>query len=220
MIKYYPLNRVKTNQKTSGGEFLLDGKSYKGPYYSTYDGKNYTGPDPVTGPSELLTVAGTAVSDEIGGPDQIDRTITNKTLPTYENLVYNNVVTPNLAQLQTFQVPQPYYPQPTDADYKRGSILRYFAKKRDRAGFIIEINKDTHDSLKNTDSVYDYVTYEAISSFWQISGPLNDDRVNKQYKVAGIIDTNKRLIEAKEPGFPGLVAYIGGDYAKYAKPSS
>lgn len=209
-MKYYPLNRVKTNQKTSGGEFLLNGQNYRGPYYETYTGEFFTGTDPVQGPSEILTKLPSLQNPYPGAKVAIN-----------SNLEYDTQLTSTqqAGLVSTFQIPQPYYPQPTDVDYQRGSIMRYFAKKRDRPGFIIEVNKSTHDSLKNTDSVYDYITYESVSTFWQITGPLHDDRTGKQYKVAGIIDTNKRLIDLKDPGFPGLIAFIGGDYTKFAKPT-
>ena len=213
-MRYYPLNRVKTNQRTTGNQFLLDGVPYRGLYYETYDGKYFTGPTPNQGPSkELIPVIEETVQT-------IKKLKSTTNFPDNNDPLVQNYNIAGTANTLLYQIPQPYYPRPTETDYKRKSITRYFAKKRDRAGYIIEVNKETHDSLKNTDSVYDYITYEAISTLWQISGPLYDDRTNKQYKVAGIIDTNKRLIEAKEPGFAGLVAYIGGDYAKYAKPSS
>lgn len=204
-MRYYPLNRVKTNQRTVGNEFTLNGVLYKGYYYSTYDGQYFTGRDPIQGPSERLQLTAT---------NGIDAE-TNTVGTTIEALRYRGV----RQDLPTYQTPQPYYPRPTDTDYKRGSIMRYFAKKRNQPGYVMEVNKETHDSLKTTDSVYDYITYEAIDTLWQITGPLRDNRTAKQYKIAGIIDTNKRLIEAKEAKFPGLVAYIGGDYAKFAKPT-
>jgi len=111
-MKYYPLNRVKTNLKTFGNDFTLNGSAYTGLYYETYTGECFTGPDPVTGPSELLL-----------RPD-IPGSTTDRPLVVLDgNEDYNNVTKLNLQQLETFQTPQPYYPQPTDADYKRGSIL-------------------------------------------------------------------------------------------------
>lgn len=210
-MRYYPLNRVKTNQRTSGGEFVINGVPYKGSYYETYDGEYYTGKDPIQGPSVRLTK------------------ITPETTPTPSTRIGNRLdSTPEPVNLQaallseltsTFQTPQSYHPFPTAEDYARKSFMRYFAKRRNQKGYIIEVDQDTHDSLKSTDSVYDYVTYESISTMWQLVGPLYDDRTNKQYKIAGIIDTNKRLIEAKDSTFPGLIAFIGGDYARFAKPT-
>ena len=206
-MRYYPLNRVKTNLKAVEESLYLNGKPYSGYYYETYDGQYFTGKDPIEGPSQRLTLL------NIQGKDSDDPlTIVDG------NESYNSITNLNVAQIKTFKEPKPFYPAPTDVDYKRGAFVRYFAKKRDRAGFVLEVNKETFDSLQRVDSVYDYVNYEVISLFWQITGPLNDDRTNKQYKVAGIIDTNKRLVESKEKSFPGLKAFIGEDYTRFAKP--
>lgn len=213
-MRYYPLNRVKTNQRTAGGQFTLNGVEYRGDYYETFDGNFFTGKDPIQGPSQKL-------QPYTPPPPVEERQPRRREVPLTPQETVDLISSKGtLAEIQTFQTPQPFYPQPTENDYKRKSITRYFAKKRDRAGYIIEVNKETHDSLKNVDSVYDYITYETTSTLWQIAGPLYDDRTNRQYKIAGIIDTNKRLIEAKEPSFPGLIAYIGGDYAKFARLSN
>lgn len=217
-MQYYPANRVKTNLKTTGTEFLLKGAPYKGFYYETYEGEFYTGKDPIQGPSDLLTKIEAPTTDpylkEAATSTSKTRVLTDtKALVDYANVAQDP------ATSQTFLIPQSYFAQPTAEDYARKSFTRYFAKRRNQKGYILEVDKATHDSLKSTDSVYDYVTYEAISTMWQLVGPLYDDRTNKQYKIAGIIDTNKRLIEAKDPTFPGLIAFIGGEYAKFAKPT-
>lgn len=207
-MRYYPLNRVKTNQKSISDDLFLNGQAYTGYYYETFDGEFFTGKDPVQGPSERLV----KIVIPQGRTTEPVRIVDGN--EDYTNLV---AITPQ--QLASYQTPQPYYPQPTDDDYARRSFERYFAKKRGQAGFVIEINKSTYESLKTADGTYDSINYEAISTFWQLVGPLRDDRTNRQYKIAGIIDTNERLINAKEPGFPGLKAFIGGEYAKFAKPT-
>lgn len=213
-MKYYPLNRVKTNQKTTGGEFLLGGAPYRGPYYETYEGDVFTGTTPMQGSSQKLErITEPPLEDEASRRQgAIEPTLTG-------DLVAYGSSKGTLTSTVNYQTPQPYYPKPTEDDYARKSFMRYFAKKREQAGFVIEIDKATYDSLKNTDSVYDYVTYEAISTLWQLVGPLRDTQTGKQYKIAGIVDTNERLINAKEPSFPGLKAFIGGEYAKFGKPT-
>lgn len=207
-MRYYPLNRVKTNQKATGNDLLLNGEVYTGYYYETFDGEFFTGKDPIQGPSQRLT----KVELRVGKVDTPSRIVDG-------NDEYNSITKLETQQLASYQTPQSYYPKPTEDDYARKSFMRYFAKKRNQPGFVIEVDKATHDSLKDADSTYDYVTYESISTFWQLTGPLRDDRTNRQYKVAGIIDTNERLINAKEPSFPGLKAFIGGEYAKFARPT-
>ena len=215
-MRYYPLNRVKTNLKTSGGEFLLGNADYRGDYYETYDGNYYSGKDPIQGPSQKLEKKELPdlLRNETETPRSLNRT---KVLNLTQNTEDYTRVAASPSATQSYLIPQPYYPLPTEEDYRRRSIIRYFAKKRNQAGFVIEIDKTTYDSLQKADSVYDYVTYDAVSCLWQIVGPLYDNRTAKKYKVAGIYDTNKRLVESKEETFRGLIAYINGDYTKFAR---
>ncbi len=214
MIKYFPKNKIITNLYTSGEEFTLNGKEYIGSYYKTYGGKIYSGKNPINGSSQELI----SLEDSINGvdfgsnPTKIGAILLDDTSRAY-------ISNPNITNLQGFRLPVQFYPRPTDNDYQKGYIMRYFAKKRNDIGYVIEINKETYQSIINQDKVYDYVTYQAIDIFWQITGPLKDDRKNKLYKVAGIIDTNKRLVEQKDKVFRGLIEFIGEKYDKFAKPN-
>jgi hypothetical protein len=213
MIKYFPKNKIITNLYTKGGEFSVNGEDYIGAYYKTYGGKIYSGKNPVNGSSqELLPIQ--------SPPDNFSPTsITQTAGILYNNNTSDYINNPNLTDINTYEVPAQFYPKPTDNDYQKGYIMRYFAKKRNDIGYVIEINKETYLSLINQDKVYDYVTYQAIDIFWQITGPLKDDRKNKLYKVAGIIDTNKRLVESKDKAFRGLIEFIGEKYDKFARPT-
>jgi hypothetical protein len=212
MIKYYPKNRITINQYTRGDEYQLNGKMYIGAYYKTFNGKIYSGANPVLGSSQELQVIQN---------NNININLDNKKgVVILNNKSDQYIKNPNIKNLQTYQIPPQYYPQPTDSDYAKGYIMRYFAKKRNDIGYVIEISKDTYLSLQSSTSEYDYITYQATDLFWQLTGPLRDTRVNKQYKTSGIIDTNKRLVETKDKSFRGLIEYIGGKYDKYAKPST
>lgn len=198
MIRYYPANRVKTSQITTGGTLNYQGQEYVGYYYETFDGKTFSGktpsdPDgnqPLT-PTDEVDSRSSIVNAESAGKD------------------------PNL-QLNYLT---PYYPKPTPEEYARGYFIRYFAKKVNSQESIIEISKENYAKMKESRvSLEDYL-YQVTDLFWQISGPLYDDRVNKQYPVAGIVNTNKRLVENKNKTFPGIKAYIGEEYTKYAVPS-
>ena len=209
MIKYFPKNKITTNLYTKGNEFSINGKSYIGAYYRTYNGKVFSGKDPINGSSqELIPIKELDIISE----EKIGGVVLDSTTSNYIN-------NPNIKNLNSYLVPIQYYPAPTDNDYQKGYIMRYFAKKRNDIGYVIEINKETYQSIINQDKVYDYVTYQAIDIFWQITGPLKDDRKNKLYKVAGIIDTNKRLVEQKDKAFRGLIEFIGDKYDKFAKPT-
>ena len=209
MIKYFPKNKITTNLYTKGNEFSINGKSYIGAYYRTYNGKVFSGKDPINGSSqELIPIKELDIISE----EKIGGIVLDSTTSNYIN-------NPNIKNLNSYLVPIQYYPAPTDNDYQKGYIIRYFAKKRNDIGYVIEVDKDTYQSLLKKDSVYDYITYQSIDLFWQITGPLRDDRKNKEYKVSGIIDTNKRLVEEKDKNFRGLMEFIGDNYDKYARPS-
>ncbi len=213
MIKYFPKNRITTNLYTKGNEFSINGKPYIGAYYKTYSGKIFSGTDPINGSSqELIPIKELYVINGNKSSKKPGAIVLDNSTSTYIN-------NPNNRNLNTYQVPIQFYPNITDNDYQKGYIMRYFAKKRNEIGFVIEINKETYQSLLKKDSEYDYITYQVIDLFWQLTGPLRDTRENRQYKVAGIIDTNKRLVEEKDKNFRGLIEYIGGNYDKYARPT-
>lgn len=213
MIKYFPKNRITTNLYTKGNEFTVDGRNYIGSYYRTYNGKVYAGKNPVEGSSKELTPT------TLNSLENLPTGVNNGGGIALNDFTRQYLINPNVNNTQTFNSPILYYPQPSDSDYQRGFIMRYFAKKRNEIGYVIEINKSTYDSLLKEDSEYDYITYQVIDLFWQLTGPLKDTRENRQYKVAGIIDTNKRLVEEKDKNFRGLIEFIGGKYDKYARPT-
>jgi hypothetical protein len=212
MIKYYPKNKITVNLYTKGNEFLLNGKSYIGAYYKTFDSKIFTGANPVIGSSQELQSVSVNIKEKYPN-------INIKGGILLDNNTEKYIKNPNIKNLDSYQIPPQYYPQPIDSDYAKGYIMRYFAKKRNDIGYVIEISKDTYLSLQSKNSEYDYITYQAIDLFWQITGPLKDTRENKQYKISGIIDTNKRLVQTKDKSFRGLIEYIGEKYDKYARPS-
>ena len=59
-----------------------------------------------------------------------------------------------------------------------------------------------------------------MDMLWQLTGPLNDTRKSQYQIVGGVFSTNKRVTEAKQKSFRGIVEFIGGDYVKYARITS
>lgn len=113
MIRYYPLTRIIPNLYTRGNEFITsDGKPYTGRYYKTYDGKNFTGINPVLGTNQLLT------------PVE-DVRITSRS-----SRAYIAASTQNIEQLATvsntvLERLDSYFPIPIPSDYSRGYFTRY-----------------------------------------------------------------------------------------------
>lgn len=200
-MKYYPLSRVVTGLKSSGDDLTLNGLPYTGPYYKTFDGQHYTGNDPVTGKSEPL----------IRVVSSFDPGSMNQSSESY--LSYN------AAGISKFVTINPYYPQPTSMDYGRGFFFRYFAKKRNEVGNLIETSKKVYDSLQYIESPYNYELYHCIQLYWQLTGPLQDTvNTTTGIRTSGIENTNQRLVEMKEKDFKGLKTFIGENYSKFAKP--
>lgn len=186
VIKYYPKSRVEENQYTNGEDYLIEGKPYVGYYFKLSNGQVYSGKSPLIGPNYLLE--------------------SNK----------NKSKAILIQGTQEFYKPVSYYPTPTEEDYIRGYFYRFFAKKRNINGFVIEINQETYESLKNANSIYDYVTYETINQYWRITGPVEDYNYNG-FIVKGARSVNKRLVESKNETFKGLFEYIAEDYLKFVK---
>jgi hypothetical protein len=193
-MPYYPKSRIIENQKANPGEFTLtNGKEYTGPYYTTFDGKSFTGANPYSQVSNLLV----PVPPKIADIEFIN--------PPFDE--YNQLKPSNLSS--SLIDPTPYTPKPTYEDYRKGKITRYFARQRNGTQFkIMEINQTTYNNLNNRRGGLNYSLWKVISIFWQISGPLRDERVGNIRTRAGIIDTNQRVLNNAEKDFIGIKQYL------------
>lgn len=205
-IKYYPSTRIKTNLYTRGGEFSLpDGEAYTGRYYLTFDGKAYTGTDPITGTNLLLV--------KISQEEVLPRRSATRGSTPVEGFTQGVPIATSteLGQLT------PYYPVPLESDYTRGYFTRYFAKQLTGPGYIFEISQTEWSSSEDGLTQQAVLAYEVTSMFWQLTGPVNNTRVSQYQIQGGVLDTNKRVTEAKEATFKGIISYIGGEYTKFAR---
>jgi hypothetical protein len=212
-IKYYPLTRIKANLYTRGNVYQLNGKPYTGRYYLTYDGKAYTGVNPILGTNQQLTLNQTSKNlDNLGGLQAAATYTVAKSQNTATRSSLNDSLSKN--QLQEIQ---PYYPVVTEAQYQVGSFTRYFAKRITGPGYIFEISQTDYVALQSNDYPEDFRLYESVSLIWQLVGPLRDVRVSQYQIKGGVSTTNKRITEQKALSFKGLVEFIGGDYTKFAR---
>ena len=190
-MKYFPKSRILANQKANPGQFNINGKDYSGPYYTTFKGESFTGIDPTKGNSIPLT----ETESTIGGDFSSDSVKLYKQLNPSSNI---NLINPT-----------PFTPRPTDEDYKVGKITRYLARQRSGTTFkIMEIDKATYDAFQNNNTKENYALWKPISIFWQISGPLRNERINNITTRAGIIDTNQRVLDNAEKNFIGIKQYL------------
>lgn len=205
MIKYYPLTRIRPNLYTRGNEYVKsDGTPYTGRYYVTYDDKAFTGINPVLGTNEPLTLA---------------TTVTNTTPASNAYIVASTQNTQTITQESDVQLTQisSYNPVPIASDYSRGYFMRYFAKNVTGPEYITEISQTDFAQLQNNNVSPNMLNYQTTSMLWQLTGPLNDTRKSQYQIIGGVFSTNKRVTEAKQLVFRGIIEFIGGDYTKFAK---
>jgi hypothetical protein len=212
MLRYYPSFRIKTDLITNGSEYKTSNGPYRGKYYMTYDGRKFTGPNPVVGPNEEL----------FSNIRQTESTfLNNSNLPENVKSAISQKTGAGLKKVQVNRgAPTPYFPIPTEFDYKKGYIMRSFVKKVNDLGFITEISDEEYDNFQNGTVDYDVSYYLVYQIMWKLTGPLNSTRVGQYDVRAGIIDTNKRLVETANKTFLGITDFIAQDYAKFSRPSA
>jgi len=207
-LRYYPSYATINNLNTSGNKFFLNGEPYVGKYYETIEGEFYTGPDPQTGPNQKLD----KINDYVGTPG-----LNTISLPfrQQQELAFKTNVQSDRIQGR----PTPFYPQPTEQDYTKGYITRYFTKKENERGYIVEISREEYNDIVNGNTDYDIRLFQVTTILWKLTGPLRSVRKSQYNIIPGIIDTNQRLTEAANKNFLGIVEFIGGDYEKFARPT-
>ena len=209
MIRYYPSFAVKTNLRTQGEDYALDGTPYSGPFYETYNGEAYTGSDPINGKNQLLK----PLKLYNNSPFLRTQKLTNKVRDTFAENSFN------LQNVLNNSEPQTYYPQPLESDYTKGYIIRYFIKKINSKGFVTEISPQEYDDFTNGTVRYDVSFYLVTQIFWKLTGDLNTKRYSQYDIRLGIIDVNKKNTEDAGKNFLGLIEFIGGEYAKFSRPT-
>jgi hypothetical protein len=213
-LKYYPLSRIAPNKYTRGNEFVLvDGTSYTGKYYATYDNKFFTGINPALSTGKELIPVTLYNAGKVPGlsrPNPYNRSSANTTSADIYAIATNK-----LGGVLTEITP--YYPIAIPSDYKRGYFTRYFAKNVIGPGYILEISRLDWSQIQNKTVNKGYMAYETMDMLWQLTGPEKDTRISQYQIQGGVYDTNKRVTEAKQKTFRGIVEFIGGDYTKFAK---
>ena len=199
---YYPKSQIKTNLYTNGNElrFVSNKEVYSGYYWTTSDGKYYSGKTPQDTPTQELTIIQKGnVFVPQSNVSEIDTTSPNISLVYYNQL--NPIISPSLF------LPTYYQPQPTQQDYQIGEFRRYFVKKVNEI-FYIEVSKDTFENIVNRNPQWLYQYYTAFNIPWAISG----DKLT-------VAKTNKDIVGLTIQRFnlPKFNLYLRDDYTKFYK---
>ena len=187
---YYPKANITPNLY-SNGEVKIQGSNepYTGYFFSTSDGKLYSGREPGDGANLPLSILPTLPDSVlISGPDL-----------RFEG--NNEFYSVNLLKLKRPYIPPSltpvkYYPSPTENDYKTGEIQRYFAKK---------VNENIYTE---TIGLFQNNLYIGFSIPWLITG--DKDNVAK---------VNQRIVALKEAELKiiGLGVYLKNNYIQFYK---
>jgi len=196
-MAYIPKSLTNNNLFTNGGEFAdSTGKPYSGPYHQLFNGQVYSGNSPLDPTKQLLTII---------PKNELSNQIPN----TPNNLEYSRLNPKNQELFEYGKNPTAFIPQPKGEDYKRGQIERYFAKKRNETpSRILEINQSTYNDIATQSGEYNYALWQVVKIFWKITGPLRDTRNPNGTIVAGIVDTNERLVNFTNKEFKGIKQYL------------
>ena len=112
--------------------------------------------------------------------------------------------------------PNYFRPRPTDKDYDRTVITRYFIKN-DHNKDIFEVDKKSFKYYSKKDNPIKNI-YSAISFDWKIFGPENDIVGDDNTILAtGVFETNKRTLERYTDTIPELQLILKPtDLAKFS----
>ena len=200
-MTYYPKKMVNTGLYASKGEFseVDTGKEYEGFYHETFNGKIFSGKDPLDPNKKLLIKSNNFAQDtNITNLDKLPDGLSYESLGNTKGEIY-----------RFGEDPISYTPRPTGEDYKRGQIIRYFAKKRNETPIrIVEIPKEVYNDISGREGTYNYALWEVTKMFWKITGPLKDSKDQYGILKAGIVDTNERLRETLNQEFRGIKQYL------------
>ena len=193
---YYPKNKIETNLY-SNGEFIVQAtkKTYYGDYYKLANGSCYTGKEP--SPSSLPLAPISDPRFDAASRSEGDLRFVGK------NRVYSIITNQVPSETSTSPILVPFNPQPTEEDYKIGSIERYFTKKRNE-NIYYEL------SASNIGTIFSHPMYYSFSVKWTIKG--DKDTVYAINK--GIVEATMRLSP-----IPAFNKFLKNDYLRFWKPS-
>ena len=202
---YYPPNKIKTDLYTNGDEYRIVGTytPYTGPYFSTFEGAQFTG----NGPNDksvkkLVPLRSPNIQAEYENSYPvmyIDKDSVSDDVIIYQ--VLNEKGNP------IKRVPYFEYPKPTEENYKMGEFQRFFVIKANENIFI-EMKEKQYKLYENKNNGVAWKYYTPFSLFWQLTG-------TKEH----VYQTNQKLtvLAEKEIKRTGLQQFLKENYLKFYK---
>ena len=187
-MTYIPKKLINPGLRATGNNFIdaSTKTSYVGPYHENFNGKTFTGVDQYD-PNKREIV-----------PNPTTQQSTTQVINTPQNNAYSQINTNNSALIKYGIDPESFTPLPTDQDYRRGSINRYFAKRiTEKPPSIKEISESAYNSLSSKDGKYNYSIWRIYQLTWRISGSKPQ-----------VSNTNQNIVNRANKDFRGVRAYL------------
>lgn len=209
---YYPDNQITKNLYTKGKEwsYLDDWQEYVGFYHKYSNGEVYTEKEWNPTRSRRLIAYKDKNADYLKYIDLKHYVI----LPNKEKAKLKGTTN----EYMDYTPPVAVRRTPTGDEIINGFMKREFIYKRNEPNRVFfEINaKQANEYNKSGKGINQYI-YALLTIDWKISGPEYDVYgVNNLIKVAGVFDTNKRIVLRNSKKFP-ILPKILNNYREFSK---
>ena len=191
-MPFRPKRLVNPGLYATNDDFIEaeSGKVYRGPYHTTFDNQIFSGVDSYD-PNKKSLAPNPAKSLPRGNTTVLNLPQNN----SYNDLKKGNN---NVSLLKYGRDPESFTPRPTEQDYRRGNITRYFAKRiTEKPPRIREISETAFNSLSTKDKSYNYAVWREYKIVWRISGPEQQIR-----------STNQKIVDRANKTFRGIKSYL------------
>lgn len=185
--------KIKISTAEGSTEELISTKTglpYRGDY--VYNAAEQTYSDP-SGNIELTLIAQESSISE----NEVN------VLPTKYDQVIKQESVYNLRNTRSIEQ---YIPSPTQQDYDRQGITRYFAQHK-QTGVITEISSATYKAISSKSTIYHHPSYLIGKTAWLLRGPVANQDING-YIVRGTAEKNEELISILEATLPNIRTYL------------
>jgi len=207
---YYPKSQTKTDLYTQGGEYVFLGTNniYSGSYFTTGDGKIFTGKNPNNKPNIPLEPVSINLNDFQPNNPELEE------FPnTYDIIDDNYYWAKNMDINNTTPAPKPpiqILPTPNSNNYNIGEIQRYFASKINEIKYI-EINEHQFSLFINKESTIQHTLYKVFQIPWVITG-----------NRSSVYNVNLNTVNRTQKDFQlqGFKSYFKGKYDQLFKYTS
>ena len=219
---YFPKSKIIEGLYTNGGEYVYrqTKEEYVGYYHKFYNGKIFTGKTSKSNPTYELELTLEGIEKDqlsvlntknkialfLNDPDpEVDKEQWSQS----EIVTYLRVKGLPTNKEKPREIPQSFYPSPTEKDYEKTYFIRYFAAKINQKNDFIEISKKTYDKLKKEDKEWMWDRYIIFEVIWTITAET-EEKVSE-------INRNILYLVQRRIKRNGLIAFLGGKYSKFFK---